>query len=426
MTLWGQGWEQMYGGDGEDWGYSVQQTTDGGYIITGKTHSFGNGQSDLYLIKTDNNGDTLWTKTFGYDGFDGGFTVKQTNDNGFIIVGWFDLIYDRECWLIKTNEFGEILWNKLLGGYDLDFGLSVQQTQDGGYIVTGYTQSIENVDDKDLFLIKTDENGNEQWSQTFGGQGDERGLSVQQTNDGGYIITGLTTSFGFGQEDLWLIKTDENGIEEWNRTHGDIYDGGGTFVQQTNDGGFIISGGTSITSDNSETNILLLKTDENGNEEWNRIFEGDPTGLGMCVQQTLDEGYIVIGILGDNIHNLNWDFDVVNHSILIKTDENGNELWSQILEETSYCFSIQQTIDDGFIIVGSIESLDNDSRDVYLIKTDDQGNITSTFEIPLPNPNRKIEKTINLKGQEIKPKTNQPIIEIFDDGSVEKKLIIEK
>jgi len=418
ITLWGQGWEQTYGGTDEDWGYSVQQTQDGGYIITGRTESFGNGEGDVYLIKTDGSGNEQWNQTFGGTSNDYGYSVQQTQDGGYIITGRTSSFgkVDYDVYLIKTDGSGNELWNKTFGGTSNDYGHSVQQTQDGGYIITGSTSSFGNFG-YDVWLIKTDGSGNEQWNQTFGGT---NSYSVQQTQDGGYIITGSTQSFVGVDYDVYLIKTDGSGNELWTKTFGETSNDFGLSVQQTSDGGYIMTGPTRSFG-NGNNDFWLIKTDENGIEQWNQTFGGTDEDWSYSVQQTSDGGYIMTGStrsFGNGITDV-W---------LIKTDENGIEQWTKTFGGTDEDLgqSVQQTQDGGYIITGMTSSFGNGSLDVYVIKTNQFGNITSTFEIPLPNSNKKLEKIVNLIGQEIKPQTNTPIIEIFDDGSVEKKLIIEK
>ena len=307
-------------------------------------------------------------------------------------------------------------WEKTFGGANLDLGYSVKQTSDGGYIITGRTTSFGN-GGSDVYLIKTDGNGNELWNKTFGGTEDEQGYSVQQTTDGGYIITGRTESLGNGGSDVYLIKTDGNGNELWNKTFGGSNFNEGLSVQQTTDGGYIIAGNTSSSVDD---NIYLIKTDDNGNELWNKTLGGTEDDLGYSVQQTTDGGYIVIG---ETTSFVNGYYDVY----LIKTDGNGNELWNKtfggIYHDVGY--SVQQTNDGGYIITGKNSSFGNgDDDDVYLIKTDGSGNITSTFNIPTSS-NRKLDIVIDLLGRETKTQPNTPFIEIYDDGSTEKKIVIE-
>ena len=187
-------WTKTFGGNVSERGRSVQQTSDGGYIVAGS-----------WLIKTDSEGNEEWTKQSI-----SGNSVQQTSDNGFIITGTIDSFGNEDVKLIKTDSNGNEQWNQTFGGTENDAGYSVQQTTDGGYIIAGYTRSFGN-DGYDAWLIKTDSEGTEEWNQTIGGEYIDEGRSVQQTTDGGYIIAGYTTSFGNGWYDFWLIKTDPEG-----------------------------------------------------------------------------------------------------------------------------------------------------------------------------------------------------------------------
>ena len=418
MIGFGQGWEQTFGGAGADYGCSVQQTNDGGYIITGCRDCYGDTLGDVYLIKTDGSGIEQWNRTFGGAYNDVGYSVQQTTDGGYIITGETNLQDTLgDVYLIKTDGSGIEQWSNTFGGIDFDIGRSVQQTTDGGYIITGETESFGN-GNYDIYLVKTDANGVSQWNKTFGGLYNDRGESVQQTTDGGYIITGYSSSFGNGGAEIFLIKTNSNGDSLWTKIYGTLSTVSiGTSVQQTNDGGYIIIGITYDLIGNYD--IYLVKTDGSGIEQWNRTFGGAYNDAGYSVQQTTDGGYIITGCRGCY-------GDTLGDVYLIKTDGSGIEQWNRTFggAYNDVGYSVQQTTDGGYIITGATYSFGNGNTDVYLIKTDGSGNITSTFNIPI-NPNRKLEKVVDILGKETKPQTNTPFIEIYDDGTVEKRIVIE-
>ncbi|MBT6774254.1 hypothetical protein HOA91_02685, partial [Candidatus Woesearchaeota archaeon] len=259
-----------------------------------------------------------WKKVF--DVGNGKF-VQQTSDGGYIATG----SSGGDAWLIKTNSQGNEEWIQTFGGNNVDVSMSVQETSEGGFILTGTTKSFGN-GGYDFWLIKTDSNGNEEWTQTFGGNKDDmnccQGIYTQQTNDGGYILTGHTKSFGNGGSDFWLIKTDETGNLIWDKTFGGDENDEATSVQQTNEGGYIITGHTKSFGNNGVySDVWLIKTDSNGNEEWTQTFgENENINDGKFVQQTTDGGYIIAGATSSLGNYDAW---------LIKTDSNGNEEWTQ-------------------------------------------------------------------------------------------------
>ena len=339
-------WTKTYGDSSINGGYSVQQTTDGGYIIGG---SFDHND---WLIKTDVNGDTLWTKIFSGIHFSGG-AIQQTIDNGYILAG--------DSLLIKTDGIGETLWTKSFGDSNSHVLItSVQQTSDEGFIITG---SISIAGDwSDVYLIKTDVSGDTLWTKTFGGTLGDEGNSVQKTTDGGYIISGLTGYRCCGRipnmaGDIWLIKTAANGDTLWTKTYNRYGSDHANFIQQTLDGGYILTG---ISDIGWWSGIWLIKTDVNGDTLWTKTFS-ESSISGNSIHQTSDGGYIITGQT-EPIEN---NQDVV----LIKTDENGDAMWTKILDRSNWDHgrSVQQTSDGGYIVCGFTSSLD-ENADIWLIK----------------------------------------------------------
>lgn len=361
-------WMKTFGGSESDSGWSVQQTTDGGYIITGEKDWTINGGGDIWLIKTDSNGNMMWDGVFGGAGSDAGRSVQQTRDGGYIITGYtgsFGAVY-YDLWLIKTDKNGHKEWDRIFGGSGYEEGSSVMQTSDDGYILLGF-RDLFGASGVDFWLIKTDKNGNKVWERTFGGLDYDYGYSVQQTKDGGYILTGSTGLFGVGMYDVWLVKTNRDGMEEWNKTFGGTSSDIGWSVQQTTDDGYIIIGETKSFG-MGETDVWLIKTDNTGNKTWDRTFGGSSRDGGYSVQQTSDTGYIITGYINSSGSG-------EANAWLIKTNGNGTQEWDSIFGgANSDCgTSVQQTTDSGFIITGFTGSSGAGYNDVWLIKTDSHG-----------------------------------------------------
>ncbi len=359
-----QTWQRTYGGTNVDGGSSVQQTTDGGYIVSGYTSSYGAGYSDVYLVKTNASGDTLWTRTYGGWFEDQGWSVQQTFDGGYIAAGYAASFGNGyQVYLVKTNASGDTLWTRTYGGALTERGFAVQQTRDSGYVVAGHTNSFGNA--FQAYLVKTDASGDTLWTRTYGGTGNDGSEAVCQTSDGGYLLTGATASFGSGYQ-VFLVKTNASGDTLWTRAFGETGDEWGESVLQTTDSGFVIAGHT--TSFGNSGQIFLIKTNPSGDTLWTKNFGGADDDYGESVQQTSDGGYFLTGVSG----YLGADAQV----FLVRTNASGDSLWTRTYGGTSaeYGESGRQTSDGGYIVTGYTGSYGNGDQ-VYLIKTDANGNV---------------------------------------------------
>jgi hypothetical protein len=372
-------WNRTFRSAGNSTAYSVQQTADGGYLISGSTcSSYEPLQCGPWLVKTDADGNEQWNKTFSSDY--GARSILQTRDDGYIFA-------DRS--LVKVDVNGSEQWVKTIGGTIY----SVQGTSDGGYIGAGIIPEEPGSDHPDGWLIKVNANGDEQWNRTFRGMGFCMIESVQQTLDGGYVLAGYRTS----REEMggsWLIKTDADGNELWNRTFGAwnrTFGGRGEWansVRQTTDGGYILAG----------RGFLLIKTDANGNMQWGKTkkFKGKEFAAAHSARQTLDGGYIIAGDAyseRDFINKDNW---------LIKADESGNEQWNITFRvaQNSEAHSVRQTKDGGYIIAGTTFSGTGGSY-AWLRKVGGEQTETAT---PTPSPT---ETTITAPTQTLRAVSNE-------------------
>lgn len=351
--------------------YSAQETNDSGFIITGYTNSFGSGLEDVYLIKTTYDGSLQWTKTFGDSSGEKGYSIQQTNDGGYIISGEIWNTSYSDIYLIKTDSDGSLQWSKNYGGSSWEEGRSVKQTIDGGFIIAGRTNSF-GAGNADVYLVKTSSDGTLQWTKTFGGTDGDYAYSVRQTNDGGFIIAGVTFDFGTG---VYLLKTTSDGTLQWSKVYGGTGGGVGYSVQQTNDGGFILTGSTGNGAGYSD--IYLVKTASDGTLQWEKTYGGWGYDYGLSVRQTIDGGFIVGGYTNSFSTNGFDDF------YLAKTTSDGTLQWSKSYGETNSenGFSAQETKDGGFAITGII-NFGIGHNNFYLVKTDSNGNSGCNESIP--------------------------------------------
>ncbi|MBE0572786.1 MAG: T9SS type A sorting domain-containing protein [Ignavibacteriaceae bacterium] len=382
-------WTKILGGSANEYGYYAEQTSDDGFILVGTTDAFGSGLDDVWLIKTNSSGDTLWTKTIGGSDYDYATCVHQTNDGGYIIFGETNS-FDPNFWegyMIKTNNSGTTLWTKHLGDYAYYFIEEGVEIPDSGYVFVGYTK-IGAGDPEDLWLVKTDSAGDIIWTKTYGGVERDLSSSINRTSDGGFIIAGSTESFGTGDFDGWLIRTDSNGNLIWSKTYGNTEDNYANDVRQTDDGGFIIAGSTEAS--NNYHDAWLIKTDYNGDTLWTRSWGSDGHDGAMSVVQTSDGGYVWTGYR--KISTFNQDLWVV------KTDLNGNAQWSKTYGGTfnNVGRSINKNSDGSLIIAGEYYSEVTNTRDIWLLKfdpniskveRDDYAPIPETIELKQNYPN---------------------------------------
>jgi len=370
-----QQWANTYGGSNEDYPHCIQQTTDGGYIVGGQTKSSGAGGSDIWLLKLDSGGSFSWTKAYGGSYDDLACSIQQTTDGGYIVGGQTKSFGagDYDIWILKLNGSGDVSWQKSCGGSYDDNIHAIRQTSDGGYIVAGDTKSF-GIGSYDIWILKLDSNGGIDWQNTYGGSAFPQSNSdesrfLQQTSDGGYIIAGHTASFDIGSYDIFLLKLDGNGDVSWTKTYGGSSEDYARSIQQTSDGGYIVVSDTKSFGAGS-FNIWVLKLDGNGEVSWQKTYGGSSEDYARSIQQTADGGYIVAGDTES--------FGAGSSDIwVLKLDGNGGVSWQKTYgggynDSASY---IQQISDGGYIVVGHTTSFGAGDKDFFVLKLNSNGGI---------------------------------------------------
>ncbi len=369
-----EGWSKTYGGQSNDIAHALVQTSDGGYALAGQTNSFGAGLSDVWLVKTDANGNMEWNQTYGGANDDWAEALVQTNNGGYAVAGSTSSygVGGNDFWLVKIDAAGNMEWNKTYGGTADEVTEALIQTDDGGYALVGPTQSF-GAGNYDFWLVKTDASGNASWNRTFGGINMEWAECLVETGDGGYAAAGATWSFGAGNADVWLVKTDALGNEEWNKTYGGLRDDMAHALIQTGDGGYAIASySESIGAGMSD--FWLVKTDADGNIEWNKTYGGASSDWPQAIVQADDGGYAMVGYTESYGAG-------ESDSWLIKTDASGNALWNETYggARLDWGESLSQTLDGNYVMAGRTASFGAGDYDFWLVKTNASD---AVFEFP--------------------------------------------
>jgi len=366
------GWIKTYGIEyNYEWGMKIQQTSDGGFVVFGNISS-GPGSNDMWLVKTDAQGDTQWTKTYGGVAPDYCYCYcysgQQTFDGGYIIAGITESLVEgnADIWFVKTNAVGDTQWTKTYGGTGYDEAYSIQQTDDGGYIITGSRDGPDWRHPGDMWLLKTDSDGDTLWTKTWAAENPtitDVGNCVSQTPDGGYIIACNADFSSVTHDGIVVMKTDDKGDTVW------AYRDTIWFMEcvaQTTDDAYVATGF-------NNHDMFLIKLDSEGTLLWKKVYgdaKQDYRDFGWCVQANPDGGGVVAGQYSYN-HDLG-----VGDAWLLKFDSEGDTSWTRTYDEDSKideAYWVQPTSDGGYILTGRTETGPSGEDDLFIIKTDSQG-----------------------------------------------------
>jgi len=362
------GWFKHYGGTNDDGGKSIQQTSDGGYVVAGYTESYTYGNEDFAIYKLDSSGNKVWFKHYGGSDYDSARSIQQTSDGGYIVAGNTEsYTYGNNDFAIyKLNSSGNKVWFKHYGGSNSDLAFSIQQTSDGGFIVLGNTYSYS-YGLSDFAIYKLNSSGNKVWFKHYGGSSWEDGRSIQQTSDGGYILTGFTKSYTYGDYDIAIYKLNSSGNKVWFKHYGGIDNDRAFSIQQISDGGYVVAGYTESYT-HGQTDIAIYKLNSSGNKVWFKHYGGSSYDSAYSIQQISDGGYIVAG------SSSSFSFGSDDFAIY-KLNSSGNKVWFKHYGGASqdWGYSIQQISDGGYVFAGQTSSYSHGGSDFALYKLDSNG-----------------------------------------------------
>jgi len=421
-------WTRHYGGTGYDVGYCVRQTSDGGYIIAGET-AINDPDGDGYLVKTDANGDTIWTAIIGGNDWDLFQPVFETPDGGYITAGYtFSWgAGGSDCWLVKTDSLGTVEWDTVYGGSTWDIVWRMDVTADGGYILCGGTNDIE-----DVWVIKTDSMGHIQWDAIYGGSGTDVPGNVHQLPDGGYFVSASTYSFGPGGDDYWLLRIDSLGNVLWDSTYGGTHNDELWDSRLTTDGGVIMTGGT-MSYGAGNWDFFLIRVDSLGHTMWQNTYGGTYGDVSYSVGNTADGDFVAVGTTRS--------FGAVGEDLwLVKAaGADGHQVWDIRLggSQNQRGWWVEQTSDDCYFVTG-YDYLTAGNADIWFVMTEPDEGIeerksaeirtsydgATVFSGPLLLPAGMDYRLFDITGREVVADKMRPGVYFIEmDGKIIQKVV---
>ncbi len=353
------------GGGVSSAGRFFNQTNDGGYVVTGT-------DGDFFIAKLNSNGDIVWTRRVGGSEVEWNHGAIVTSDGGYVMVGYTQSFGTaRDVYVVKLDNNGNVQWTKVIGGSDTEEGYSVVQVEDGGYIVVGYTQSF-GFGYQDMYIIKLSANGDLEWSKVVGSYSNDYAYSITEARDGNYVIAGYTMAFG--SFDIYVMKIDLNGNVKWSKTIGGSSGDYARSITSTNDGGFIIAGYT-FSFGSGSSDVYIIKLDSIGNIEWSKVIGGSGSDVGNFVNHTVDSGYAIAGATSS--------FGSNQDVYVLKLDKNGNLQWTKVLGgfNNDWGYFITQLVDGSYAVAGTTSSFGSQLFNIYALKISVNGAMCSDCDL---------------------------------------------
>jgi hypothetical protein len=382
------GFQRLYGGVNQEISLVTLSSPTGSIYYLGATTSTGNGSADPVLMKLDAAGQVLWAHAIGGPEYDVAGAMTMASDGGIVCAGStrsFNGNTPDDVYFFKTDTFGNMLWSRTFGTADVDVASALVRTADNGYAITGFTR---NGALRRVLLIRTDSNGDTLFVRTYGGVGDDQGVEMYETADGGFVITGKTFSQTLGESDILLLRTDALGNLLWAKSFGGQWWDEGAGITRLMDGNYLISGST-ISFGQGDFDILVLKTDTSGNILWGKTYGGPKTDASYTARENADSSIVISGYTnsmgyGQDLRMAGAEYsaggdrgDDSTNVFLMKINSIGDTLWTRTYGDgrQDEAFHFSKMDDGGYLIPGFSTSYTNatDSTQMMIIRTDSLG-----------------------------------------------------